>query len=217
VPRHLGHLVLVFLVTGVLIWLGPQALAQVPDVEIPDVEIPDVPDVPDVDVPDPDDVVRDVKDVIPDPGDVDVPDIDDVVPDPDVDGPDVPVVPDLPDADGNPNPDGGDKDRGGIAPAGRRRGSSPGGTAGRSASSLFDHLAAARAVDRTIAPAPIDRAPTAQADASGEGSLLAPLTFPLTLMFAVGLFLALQDYFDRRDPKLALGPIGARDRRLTFE
>jgi hypothetical protein len=216
-PRHSSYVVVAFLAALLVGWATPQAHAQVPDLD--DVQVPDPGD---VELPELDDVVPDLDDVV-DPGDIDVPDIDEVIPDPgDVELPDTgdgdtPVTDDPPPDDGK---DGRGGDRGGVRAPVRGRGSGDRGGAGESDSSTFTDLAAVRAVGGSNLPLEsLGRNPAAKAETErkGLGGLFAPLTFPLILMVAVGAFLALQDYFDRKDPKLALGPIGTRDRRLTFD
>ncbi len=204
-----------FLAALLVGWPTAHAHAQLPDLD--DVQVPDPGD---FDLPELDDVVPDPDDVV-DPGDIDVPDIDEVIPDPgDVELPDPGDV-DTPVTDDPPSDDGrdGGHDRGGVQAPERGRRSGGGGSSGESDASTFTDLAAVRAVGGPNLPLEsLGRNPTATAETEQKGgSLFAPLTFPLILMVAVGAFLALQDYFDRKDPKLALGPIGTRDRRLTFD
>jgi hypothetical protein len=196
-------------------WLASPAYAQLPELpelpevpvlDPPDLPLPDLPDVPDpadVPVPDPGDIPP-----LPDPGDLPLPDPGELpLPDPG----------ELPKPDPDPGTNPGDNPRADKDPSGRADGKGSGfGQRGRGAGGssvhAFDALAAARGGSAASSD-PVD--PVAK-DEQGAVDSLAPFAFPIALILAVAAFVAFQGYYDRKDPKLALGPVDPSDQLLTF-
>jgi hypothetical protein len=175
-------------------------LPELPLPEPPDLPLPDPPAPIQVPIPDPDDLP------LPDPGELPLPDPGDLpLPDPgELPNPgDDPV--DNPKGDKDPGPAEHHEKSGGVERRQRED--------GRPSLAPTTALNAARGGSSNTPSNPISEKSADQ----GAIDALAPFAFPILLILAVAAFVALQGYYDRKDPKLALGPVDPSDQLLTFD